>query len=67
MRPSVNPETYNDNPGCGECNRDFTPGEQYVYHETLGSVGGPWCIKCATEHFGYTSRSSRFTIHYAEV
>ncbi len=54
---------------CYECGRIFKDGEQFVYHETEGggSVGGPWCLKCATKHFGYNKEDSHFEIHYAET
>ena len=54
--------------GCSECSRDFEKDAPFVHHETDGSVGGPWCIKCAVEKYGFGGRdpNHHFIIHDAD-
>lgn len=39
--------------GCSECGNDLPYGTPFVHHETDGSWGGPWCMRCAIEKFDF--------------
>jgi hypothetical protein len=54
--------------GCSECGKAFEKKAPLVHHETDGSVGGPWCMKCAVSKYGFGSSDPNynFAIHGAD-
>jgi hypothetical protein len=39
--------------GCSECREAFAESAPFVTHETDSSIGGPWCIECAVNKYGF--------------
>ena len=54
--------------GCTECNKPFPEGMPFVHHESDGGIGGPWCLHCAVNKFGFGSYhpSDNFVFHPAD-